>query len=146
MLIVRPDLDYEIRQLELFKRMVEKGMFVLLLSHALTTGTGYITRRLRPTYYSPSSRTALAESELKYKDEFKSRSVYVGFLVEESDMSDGLRLVWRQACHHHGPKRLKLAFWTTTAWSLPGNHVKLSRNQFEITLTSIERVSRYTRI
>ncbi len=86
-------------------------------------GAGYITHRLRPTYYSPSSRTALAEAELKYQDGFKSRSVYIGFPVEQSDMSKGVKKAWQQACRETGERTLKLAIWTTTVWSLPGNMV-----------------------
>lgn len=51
MLIVRPDLDYEIRQLELFKRMVEKGMFVLFAQSCIDNGD-----RL---YHSPSPSNLL---------------------------------------------------------------------------------------
>ncbi|OCF44364.1 isoleucine-tRNA ligase [Kwoniella heveanensis CBS 569] len=97
------DHDYEIRQLRLFKTMVERGL---------------VKHRLRPTYYSPSNRTALAEAELKYTDGHKSKSVYVGFPVEEGDMSEGLRKVWEEDC---GKAPLELAIWTTTPWSLPGN-------------------------
>ncbi|EIW65419.1 hypothetical protein TREMEDRAFT_46186 [Tremella mesenterica DSM 1558] len=100
------DHDFEVRQLRLFQRMVSKG---------------YIAHRLRPTYYSPSTRTALAEAELKYKDGHKSRSVYVAFPVEKSDMSPALTKAYEDAQKQKGPVSLSLAIWTTTAWSLPGN-------------------------
>ncbi|WRT67996.1 uncharacterized protein IL334_004971 [Kwoniella shivajii] len=74
--------------------------------------------RLRPTYYSPSSRTALAEAELSYKDGHKSRSVYVGFPVDQGDMSEGLREVYERDV---GRGQLELAVWTTTPWTLPAN-------------------------
>jgi len=92
----------------LFQKMVEQG---------------HITYRLRPTYYSPSSRTALAESELKYEDGHKSRSVYVGFAVDEADMSSGLRRAYEEAVEKMGKLPLRLAVWTTTAWTLPANAV-----------------------
>lgn len=117
------DLDYEIQQLKLFQRMVEKGRYAGSSCPHSSRLIGCITHRLRPTYYSPSSRTALAESELEYKDGFKSRSVYVGYPVEESDMSSKLKDTWRQACQATGETSLKLAIWTTTVWSLPGNAV-----------------------
>ncbi|KAK6907961.1 hypothetical protein I203_101962 [Kwoniella mangroviensis CBS 8507] len=79
----------------------------------------YGRKRLRPTYYSPSSRTALAEAELSYKDGHKSRSVYVGFPVAEEDMSEGLAEVYRRECGGKG--KLELAIWTTTPWTLPAN-------------------------
>lgn len=84
---------------------------------------GYITHRLRPTYYSPSTRTALAEAELVYKDGHKSRSVYVAFPVDHGDMSPGLRAAYSEAIATGEPLPLHLAIWTTTAWSLPGNSV-----------------------
>lgn len=96
----------------LFQKMVEQG---------------HITYRLRPTYYSPSSRTALAESELKYEDGHKSRSVYVGFGVDEADMSSGLRKAYQGAVEKTGKLQLRLAVWTTTAWTLPANAVSLPR-------------------
>ncbi|WWD18679.1 hypothetical protein CI109_103133 [Kwoniella shandongensis] len=116
------DHDFEIRQLRLFQTMVEEG---------------YVTHRLRPTYYSPSSRTALAEAELSYKDGHKSRSVYVAFPVEESDMSDGLRRTYREACEE-GSKPLSLAIWTTTPWSLPGNSGVSVHNEMEYVVVSTE--------
>ncbi|WWC88449.1 uncharacterized protein L201_003360 [Kwoniella dendrophila CBS 6074] len=91
----------------------EKGIYRTL---------GHITHRLRPTYYSPSSRTALAEAELSYKDGHKSRSVYVGFPVALEDMSEGLREVYQRECGGKG--KLELAIWTTTPWTLPANMVR----------------------
>ncbi|WVQ65548.1 uncharacterized protein L199_003725 [Kwoniella botswanensis] len=79
----------------------------------------YGRKRLRPTYYSPSSRTALAEAELSYKDGHQSRSVYVGFPVAEEDMSEGLAEVYSRECGGKG--KLELAIWTTTPWTLPAN-------------------------
>jgi isoleucyl-tRNA synthetase len=38
---------------------------------------GHIYRGLKPVHWSPSSRTALAESELEYPEGHKSRSIYV---------------------------------------------------------------------
>lgn len=86
--------------------------------------SGHITHRLRPTYYSPSSRTALAESELSYKDGHKSRSVYVGFRVAPSDMSPALQKACQTTMDGNKVEpRLSLAVWTTTAWTLPANAV-----------------------
>lgn len=72
---------------------------------------GYITHHKRPVYYSPSSHTALAESELVYKEDYTSRSVYVSFPVEQP--SAGLQRAYNG--------KVSLAIWTTTPWSLPGN-------------------------
>lgn len=105
------DHDFEIRQLRLFQAMVQKG---------------FVTHRLRPVYYSPSSRTALAEAELEYKDGHRSRSVYVSLPVQEDDMSDALKEVY-DSVKKQGGQDLSLVIWTTTPWSLPGNSVSLSR-------------------
>jgi isoleucyl-tRNA synthetase len=83
-------------------------------SAALTTGL--VTHRLRPVYYSPSSRTALAEAELKYKD-IQSRSVYVAFPV--STYPDVIKAY----------SDVHLAIWTTTPWTLPANMVSPPRSR-----------------
>lgn len=95
---------------------------------------GLITHRLRPVYYSPSSRTALAEAELRYEDGYKSRSVYVAFPVE--DMPDALKKVVAGL----GIQDLQLAIWTTTPWTLPANMVSCVR------LHADERESRFQMI
>lgn len=80
---------------------------------------GVIYRRHRPTYYSPSSRTALAEAELVYKDDHVSQSVYVRLEVDA--LSDGLKA----ALGEKKGAKVGLAIWTTTPWSLASNMVSL---------------------
>jgi len=70
----------------------------------------------------------LAESELKYEDGHKSRSVYVGFDVDEADMSSGLRKAYDEAVTITGKVPLRLAVWTTTAWTLPANAVSKTQS------------------
>lgn len=101
------DHGFEIRQLRLFQQMVKKG---------------FITHRHRPTYYSPSSRTALAEAELEYAD-LKSTSVYVAFPVEDGDATPRLQQALAKGRETVPDAKLHLAIWTTTPWSLPGNMV-----------------------
>ena len=48
---------------------------------------GYIYQRYMPVYWSPSSKTALAESELEYNPQHKSTSIYVRFLVDKANKS-----------------------------------------------------------
>lgn len=79
---------------------------------------GLITSHHRPTLYSPSSRTALAEAELEYKDDHVSRSVYVSFPVVELGDLAGVHSSLRE-------KPVSLAVWTTTAWTMPSNVVRL---------------------
>ena len=82
---------YVKRELQIFYKLYEKG---------------YVYRDLKPVYWSPSSRTALAEAELEYKDK-TSPSIYIKFplnltvLPHEEDLS--------------------LCVWTTTPWTVPVN-------------------------
>ncbi|KAF9584979.1 hypothetical protein BGW38_004412 [Lunasporangiospora selenospora] len=91
------DKDFETRQLKVFYEMMKKGL---------------IYRANKPVYWSPSSQTALAESELEYKDDHKSQSAWVAFDIENpsgvlSEKAPGIPL--------------KAVVWTTTPWTLPAN-------------------------
>ncbi|SGY40964.1 BQ5605_C003g02452 [Microbotryum silenes-dioicae] len=96
---------YEKRQLGVVREMVRKD---LIVNHQ------------RPTLYSPSSRTALAEAELEYKEDHVSRSVYVGFKIASlgSELVEVLR---DQGVEESKMGNIVLAVWTTTAWTLPSN-------------------------
>lgn len=76
--------DFEFKQLEVLYQLLNKG---------------YVYLGNRPVYYSPSSRTVLAESELEYKTR-KDLSAYFTF-----DLEDGR----------------KLLCWTTQPWTVLGN-------------------------
>lgn len=71
---------------------------------------GHIFRGRKPVHWSPSSRTALAEAELEYPEGHVSKSIYVGFEVDEP--SDALK---------EFADGLKVAIWTTTPWTMPAN-------------------------
>lgn len=86
---------YVAAQLRLFRRMAARGL---------------IQRRHKPVYWSPSSRTALAEAELEYNENHLSTAAYVKLPV--CDAGSG-RLA--------GIDRLNLVIWTTTPWTLPAN-------------------------
>ncbi|CCJ30028.1 unnamed protein product [Pneumocystis jirovecii] len=93
------DLSYSIFQLEVFKNMVEKGL---------------IYRSCKPVYWSPSSKTALAESELVYKDNYISSAVYAKFpLVDLGNLSTMINA--------KNYKQIYALIWTTTPWTLPAN-------------------------
>ncbi|MGB7414603.1 MAG: isoleucine--tRNA ligase [Thermosynechococcaceae cyanobacterium] len=90
--------EYEAAQIGVFGRMALKG---------------YIYRGFKPVYWSPSSQTALAEAELEYPEGHTSRSIYVAFeLTKLSEAAAPL------AEYLPG---LKVAIWTTTPWTIPGN-------------------------
>jgi isoleucyl-tRNA synthetase len=74
------DPEYEIRQLQIFRDMVGKGEIEM---HVLWFTIGMIYRQLRPVYWSPSTRTALAEAELEYKDDHVTTAAYVKFRIAD---------------------------------------------------------------
>ncbi|MEM7756907.1 MAG: isoleucine--tRNA ligase [Cyanobacteria bacterium P01_A01_bin.40] len=89
---------YEAAQIDVFGQMVLKG---------------HIYRGLKPVHWSPSSRTALAEAELEYPEGHTSPSIYVAFPV--SKLGEGAAELSSYLPH------LKVAIWTTTPWTIPGN-------------------------
>lgn len=92
------DLDYEIRQLRLFQRMASAAL---------------IYRKFKPVYWSPSSRTALAEAELEYNENHVSRAAYVRFpMVGDWSHLPGMERF---------TGKLFAVVWTTTPWTLPAN-------------------------
>ncbi|KAJ7096704.1 tRNA synthetases class I-domain-containing protein [Mycena belliarum] len=90
------DHSYQMRQLRVFQNMVQNGL---------------IYRRYRPVHFSPSSRSALAEAELVYKDDHVSHSIFVSFELQNDD-GPVLGLP-------DGP--IQLLVWTTTPWTLTAN-------------------------
>ncbi|KAI8875117.1 Aminoacyl-tRNA synthetase, partial [Backusella circina FSU 941] len=93
--------DYEIRQLRVLMDMIKKG---------------YIYRQLKPVYWSPSSKSALAESELEYNENHVSPSIHVRFSVH--DLSPALKKKWDQYLKGNN---LFALIWTTTPWTIPSN-------------------------
>ncbi|KAL8686425.1 MAG: hypothetical protein Q9218_007113, partial [Villophora microphyllina] len=86
------DVDFEIRQLDVFKSMVSAGL---------------INRRFKPVHWSPSSQTALAEAELEYREDHRSTAAYVKYPME-------LQVNGKPSVVH-------ALVWTTTPWTLPAN-------------------------
>jgi isoleucyl-tRNA synthetase len=91
------DKSFEIKQLGVFQEMVKKGL---------------IFRRYKPVYWSPSSRTALAEAELEYKEDHLSTAAYVKFPI--TNVPEGLKGRLPEG-------QLYAVIWTTTPWTLPAN-------------------------
>jgi len=75
---------------------------------------GQIFRSVMPVWWSPSSRTALAEAELEYSSQHTSQALYVRLRL--SQLSPDLRSVL-------GGERSEESclVWTTTGWSLVAN-------------------------
>ena len=93
------DKRFEIDQLQVFKEMVKKGL---------------IYRRFKPVYWSPSSRTALAEAELEYRDDHMSTAAFIKYPLYDCPeaLKEKLKI---------DLQRLSAVIWTTTPWTLPAN-------------------------
>ncbi|XP_068624965.1 isoleucine--tRNA ligase, mitochondrial [Battus philenor] len=74
--------------------------------------SGLVFRALKPVYWSPSSKTALAEAELEYDAQFKSKEVYVTFKIEVAP--DAVKDIV-------SGKPISAIVWTTTPWTLVAN-------------------------
>ncbi|KAL7817364.1 tRNA synthetases class I domain-containing protein [Trichoderma gracile] len=108
------DREFEIRQLRVFQKMVRSGL---------------IYRKHKPVYWSPSSRTALAEAELEYRDDHVSTAAYVRFPI----MSD-----WSSVPGLSDFKgRLYAAIWTTTPWTLPANKAIAVHDELEYAVLQV---------
>lgn len=89
--------EFEARQIEIFGEMALKG---------------YIYKGLKPVYWCPECRTALAEAEIEYAED-PCYSVYVKFPV-----ADDRGLLTAKGID---PLKTFFVIWTTTTWTLPGN-------------------------
>ncbi|QIW97805.1 hypothetical protein AMS68_003323 [Peltaster fructicola] len=109
------DKDFELRQLQIFREMVKNDL---------------IFRDYRPVYWSPSSRTALAESELEYDDKHKCTAAFVKMpLVDTRGMLSGLI---------RSDEPIYAVIWTTTPWTLPANKAIAVKSDMQYSLTRLE--------
>ncbi|NJO97272.1 MAG: isoleucine--tRNA ligase, partial [Pleurocapsa sp. CRU_1_2] len=107
--------EYEAAQIDVFGQMVLKG---------------HIYRGLKPVHWSPSSRTALAEAELEYPEGHTSPSIYVAFPV--SKLGEGAAELAQYL------PNLKLAIWTTTPWTIPGNLAVAVNGELEYAVVELD--------
>ncbi len=89
--------DFEAKQIEIFADMATKG---------------YIYKGLKPVYWCPDCKTALAEAEIEYAED-PCVSVYVKFRVTDDKGLFAARGI--------DPSKVFFVIWTTTTWTLPGN-------------------------
>ncbi len=114
------DKEYEIKQLRLFQRMVRRGL---------------IYRKFKPVYWSPSSRTALAEAELEYNEEHKSTAAFVKFKIVSTDKAE----LSQEGADQYDKildgadiqGSLYALIWTTTPWTLPANQAIAVRDDMD---------------
>lgn len=91
------DKGFELKQLEVFKKLVQKGL---------------IYRQFKPVFWSPSTKTALAEAELEYHDDVCT-AAYVKFQLR--DIPQCLSDIIQKGEEIHA------LIWTTMPWTLPAN-------------------------
>ena len=90
-----------------------------------------------PVYWSPSSQTALAEAELEYDPDHKSRCAFVRYPLildsaPEFAQIDGIL-----------PKSLGLLIWTTTPWTLPANRAIAVNSDMSYCIVSLDTSPKY---
>ena len=110
------DKAFEMSQLGVFREMVDRGL---------------IYRRYKPVYWSPSSRTALAEAELEYKEDHESLAAYIKFPM--TTLSPSLL-----STPGVDPTRLNALIWTTTPWTLPANKAIAVHENLDYSITETE--------
>ncbi|XP_068607883.1 isoleucine--tRNA ligase, mitochondrial [Brachionichthys hirsutus] len=88
---------YEAAQIKVFQEMHQKG---------------FIYQDFKPVFWSPSSRTALAEAELEYNPEHVSRAIYATFPL--TTPPSALASV-------AGLEKVSAVVWTTQPWTIPAN-------------------------
>jgi len=100
------DPSYEAEQLRLFSHLAR---------------TGCLKRGEQPVYWSPATKTALAEAELEYSDDHVSRSIYVAFPISKQPPGTFDQLSSQARSLVTSYPELLATVWTTTPWTLPGN-------------------------
>lgn len=88
---------YEAAQLKVFQEMHSKSL---------------IYQDYKPIFWSPSSRTALAEAELEYNPEHVSRAIYATFPLVK--LPAGI-------ASEQGLESVSVLVWTTQPWTIPVN-------------------------
>ncbi|KAK7790577.1 hypothetical protein R5R35_005944 [Gryllus longicercus] len=91
---------------------------------------GLIYRDLKPIFWSPSSRTALAEAELEYNPQHVSKSVILGLHIVQSPNL--------QVPAEAASDKIKALVWTTTPWTLPANQAVCFNPSISYCLGKIE--------
>ena len=89
--------DFEAEQIRIFAEMACKG---------------YIYKGLKPVYWCPECKTALAEAEIEYAED-PCHSIYVKFNVTDD--------LGKLKAMGVDPAKAYFVIWTTTTWTLPGN-------------------------
>ncbi|XP_075159796.1 isoleucyl-tRNA synthetase, mitochondrial [Haematobia irritans] len=105
--------DFICNQLQLFQKLYEKGL---------------IYRDLKPVFWSPSSRTALAEAELEYDNNFVSPSLYARFAIDTIP----------PILQCEPSQKLYAIIWTTTPWTLPSNQAICYNSNLDYSIVQLK--------
>lgn len=89
--------EFEAEQIKVFAEMATKG---------------YIYKGLKPVYWCPECKTALAEAEIEYAED-PCHSIYVKFKVTDD--------LGKFEAMGIDPSNVNFVIWTTTTWTLPAN-------------------------
>lgn len=106
------DPAYEAKQYNVLKKMVADGL---------------IFRGFKPVYWSPSSMTALAESELEYQDNHVSHAAYIRFPFHDAVLPEAKALLEKY-------DNVSAVIWTTTPWTIPANMALCVNANLEYTI------------
>jgi isoleucyl-tRNA synthetase len=112
------DPQYESAQLSLFAEMHAQGLVV---------------QGFKPVFWSPSSRSALAEAELEYHDHV-SQSVYVKFSLMAGPVLEA-------QLDRLGASGASALSWTTTPWTLPANRALAINPRLKYVLAEVSSAS-----
>ncbi|SCV03258.1 LAME_0H08988g1_1 [Lachancea meyersii CBS 8951] len=93
--------SFELHQLDNLKKMIH---------------TGLIKRQNKPVYWGTETKTALAESELEYKEDHLSISAYVKFPLTTASC-----FFLQKFCSLDSQKGIDVVIWTTTPWTIFAN-------------------------
>ncbi|MBQ9982200.1 MAG: isoleucine--tRNA ligase [Oscillospiraceae bacterium] len=105
--------EYEARQIEVFGKMATEG---------------YMYKGLKPVYWCPDCKTALAEAEIEYSND-DCHSIYVKFNVTDDKGVFSAAGV--------DPSKVYFVIWTTTTWTIPGNLAVCLGPEYDYTLVKV---------
>lgn len=117
------DKNYEINQLEIFKKLFEYGL---------------IKRQNKPVYWGTETRTALAEGELEYNENHKSVSAYVKFPLTKGSLT-----LLQQRLNTELLESVDCLIWTSTPWTLFSNQAICYNERMNYSLLKLETSDKY---
>ncbi len=105
--------EFEAEQIKVFAEMASKG---------------YIYKGLKPVYWCPECKTALAEAEIEYAED-PCHSIYVKFKVTDD--------LGKFKAMDIDPSKVSFVIWTTTTWTLPANVAICVGPRFEYSIIKV---------